>query len=47
VNWSSNRCPWSTHVDVLASQRGQPPAFDREVSKQRNTVERVIGRLKR
>jgi len=26
---------------------GRPPAFDREVYKQRNTVERAIGRLKR
>lgn len=26
---------------------GRPPAFDREIYKQRNTVERVIGRLKR
>jgi transposase len=28
-------------------QGGRPPAFDREVYKQRNTVERAIGRLKR
>jgi transposase len=26
---------------------GRPPAFDRETCKQRNTVERAIGRLKR
>jgi transposase len=26
---------------------GRPPAFDRETYKQRNTVERAIGRLKR
>ncbi|MDQ1006939.1 transposase [Streptomyces sp. V4I23] len=28
------------------SQGGRPPAFDRETSKQRNTVERCINRLK-
>lgn len=26
---------------------GRPPAFDREAYKERNTVERTIGRLKR
>lgn len=26
---------------------GRPPAFDREAYRQRNTVERAIGRLKR
>jgi transposase len=26
---------------------GRPPVFDREIYKQRNTVERTIGRLKR
>jgi transposase len=26
---------------------GRPPAFDHEIYKQRNTVERAIGRLKR
>ncbi|WP_079052529.1 IS5 family transposase [Streptomyces regalis] len=34
------------HRQRRGSRGGRPPAFDREADKQRNTVERCIGRLK-
>lgn len=35
------------HRSAKGRLGGRPPAFDREIYKQRNTVERTIGRLKR